>query len=149
MYVLMRPSGTSRIRKESSALCGGELNEYDRVSLVPGTCRFTYWPGRNASGWSECRENVTVVGESRPIFFRRPPNVLTSALHAADDAGTLITQSDCGFIWQVSTKPWDASSSVSASSMYSPIWYLPLSQWHLQVPQAPSRQSSGMLIFTL
>ena len=99
----MSPSGTSRIRNVSSALCGGELNEYDRVSLLPGTCRLTYWPGRKASGCSACRENETVVAESRPMVFRRPPKVLTSVLHAADDAGTLITQSAVGFIWQVST----------------------------------------------
>src|SRR5262249_12223302 len=111
MYVLISPSGTSRIRKQSSALFGGELNEYERISLLPGTCRFTYWPGRNAIGASASRENETVVAESRPIVFRRPPNVLTSVLHAADDAGTLITQSDFGFIWHVSTKPLFASSS--------------------------------------
>ena len=29
---------------------GAELKEYDRVSLLPGTCRLTYCPGRNAIG---------------------------------------------------------------------------------------------------
>ena len=84
--------------------------------------------GQESKRCSACRENETVVAESRPMVFRRPPNVLTSVLHAADDAGTLITQSDFGFIWQVSASPLPASSSVSASSIYSPIVYLPLSQ---------------------
>ena len=98
MYVLMRPSGTSRIRKESSDRLGGELNEYERVSLLPGTCTLTYCPGRKASGWSDCSENETVVAESREIVLNLPPKVLTSVLQAADEAGTLITQSDVGFI---------------------------------------------------
>ena len=71
--------------------------------MLPGTCRLTYWPGRNASGRSACSENVTVVAESRAIFVSLPPCVPTSVLQAADDAGTWITQSDFGFIWQVST----------------------------------------------
>src|SRR5215471_5602462 len=103
MYELIRPSGTSRIRKESSAPFGAELNEYERVSLVPGTCRFTYCPGRKDTGWSAFSENDTVVFESREIVDSRPPKVLISALHAAEEAGTLITQSDVGFIWQVRT----------------------------------------------
>src|ERR1700730_67017 len=97
------PSGTSRIRNDSSAWCGAELNEYERVSLLPGTCRVTYCPGRKASGCSACSENDTVVAESRAICANLPPNVPTSVLHAADEAGTRITQSDVTFIWQVST----------------------------------------------
>jgi hypothetical protein len=44
------------------------------------------------------------------------------------------------------TKPSAASSADSASSMYVPPSNRPDSQNALQVPQAPSRQSSGMLM---
>src|SRR5882762_5938428 len=120
MYVLIRPSGTSRIRNDSSVWCGAELNEYARVSLLPGTCRFTYCPGRKAIGRSACSENDTVVGESRAIFASLPPNVPTSVLQAADEAGTRITQSEVTFIWQVSTQPLAAPSSASARSIETP-----------------------------
>src|SRR6516164_3735557 len=99
----MSPSGTSRIRKASSDLFGAELKEYERVSLLPGTIRFTYWPGRKARGRSASSRKDTVVDESRWIFVSLPPCAPTSVLHAAEDAGTRTTQSEVGFIWQVST----------------------------------------------
>src|SRR3954468_16360903 len=90
MNVLIRPFGTSRIRNDNSVWLGAELNEYDRVSLLPGTCRLTYCPGRNARGRSACSVNVTVVAESRAILVSLPPCVPTSVLQAAADAGTRI-----------------------------------------------------------
>jgi hypothetical protein len=71
--------------------------------LLPGTIRFTYCPGRNASGRSAWTQNETVVDESRAMRVSLPPCAPTSVLHAADDAGMRTTQSDVGFIWQVST----------------------------------------------
>ena len=43
----MAPSGAVRIRKRNSSAAGPLLNEYDRTASVPGTAKFTYWPGRN------------------------------------------------------------------------------------------------------
>ena len=71
--------------------------------MLPGTCRLTYWPGRKDKGRSACSEKVTVVAESRAMFVSFPPCEPTSVLQAAADAGTRITQSDLGRIWQVST----------------------------------------------
>src|SRR5574343_857290 len=96
MKVLIRPPGTSRIRKPSSSWSGAELKEYERVSLLPGTFRFTYWPGRKDSGRSAFSVKLTVVGDSRSILDRWPPWLPTSVLQAADEAGTRITQSDLG-----------------------------------------------------
>jgi hypothetical protein len=65
----------------------------------------------------------------------------------AEVAKMRTTQSDSGTIWQVRTYPSASSSSVIASSTtYSPCSYRPDSQKLLQVPQTPSRQSSGILM---
>ena len=75
-----------------------------------------------------------------------PPKVPTSVLHAAEEAATRITQSDVTL--HLAGEYVAASSFVFRERVLDidAELYLPLSQWHLQVPQAPSRQSSGMLI---
>jgi hypothetical protein len=89
-----------------------------------------------------------VVSDSRSTAPRRAWKVCPLVLQTSEEAKMSTTRSVFGRIWQASARPSAASSSVSASSMYSPLSYSPDCTRHLQVPQAPSRQSSGMLIPT-
>lgn len=81
---------------------------------------FTYWPGRNtgASAAASMSSSSTIAASlCGSIFATVAANRLLPVLHAVDDVGTAITQSLCGTIWHVSTRPSSFSSSVSASSM--------------------------------
>ncbi len=78
----------------------------------------TYWPGRNTGAVaSTSSSSTTAASLCGSTFDTVAANLLCSVLHAVEDAGTAITQSLCGTIWQVSTRPLSFSSSLSASSM--------------------------------
>ena len=94
-----------RTRKSTTPSFGIELNEYERVCVVPGTMTFMYWPGRNfsAASGASFTEKPTEDGDS---FRTSPSSVLNDSaltLQTADEAAIRITQSDCTFIWQVRT----------------------------------------------
>ena len=62
------------MRNATSSSPGPELNENDRAWSVPGTCTFTYWPGRNPSDdrLSILIENARAVSDSRSFATSSP-----------------------------------------------------------------------------
>src|ERR1700722_14628226 len=101
----MRPLGTLRTTNETRDAPGGELNEYERDNALPGTSTLTYWPGRNvsSSGASTSTVNSMVESDSLSTFASVPSCRETPVLHAADNAGTRITQSERGRVWHART----------------------------------------------
>ena len=147
-YSDITPPGVILTRKVSAASSGALLNEYERDSSVPGTAMLTYWPGRNVSAARSSISIVsaTVVGESRSSPVTVPWWVAALVFATAEVVAICSTRSERGFMLQGSTKPARSSSGDSASSRKVPPSNVPDSQNALQVPHAPSRQSSGMLI---
>ena len=98
---------------------GCELNEYERDDVVPGISTFTYCPARkpSCSGVSRSIAKCSVESDSFSTAASVPSWRAAPVLHALDEAGTRITQSPRGRVWQASTMPWAASSAVSASSI--------------------------------
>src|SRR5690554_1331186 len=109
----------------------------------------TYWPGRKPMSALAVTFSSMAVGDSRQTSVTVPVTAwLADLLHRDEAAGISTTQSVDGTIWQVSTMPCAASSSDRASSIYSsPISNSPWWQEPLQVPQTPSEQSIGRLIW--
>jgi hypothetical protein len=83
---------------------------------VPGTWTFTYWPGRKGIATGSVTRSRKLVSDSASTPATVAATLCASVLQASDEAGTAMTQSDFGIIWQVSTMPAAASSSVIASS---------------------------------
>ena len=113
----MTPPGVSLTRKVSRVSSGALLNEYERVSCVPGTAMLTYCPGRKASlsrsGVSTV--NDTVVAESRSRPRSVPTYVAAWVLATVDVLAICSTRSDLGLMLHGSTYPGSASSSGRAS----------------------------------
>ena len=67
---------------------------------------FTYWPGRNTGAAAPTSSSSTTAASlCCSTFVTVAAKLLWPVLHATDDVGTAITQSLCGTIWQVSTRP--------------------------------------------
>src|SRR5580692_4807215 len=104
--VLMTPPEIFLIRKLMRDSPGTDEKEYERSWPLPGTSILTYWPGRNTGAVaSTASSSTTAASLCCSIFDTVAANLLCSVLHAVDDAGTAITQSPCGTIWHVSTRP--------------------------------------------
>ena len=73
-YVDITPPGVSFTRNVSALSSGALLNEYERLSSVPGTAMLTYCPGRkaNSSRFGISMVNETVLGESRVSSVSSP-----------------------------------------------------------------------------
>ena len=94
------------------------LNEYDRVSPLPGTEILTYWPGRNVNPpTGACTANRTVVGDSFSMAVTVVVCDAAFVFATADVLAICRTRSDFGLMLHGRQYPWSASSSVRASSM--------------------------------
>ncbi|MOA55927.1 hypothetical protein D3C78_1798160 [compost metagenome] len=63
---------------------------------------FTYWPGRKPrlAAASSSMAKPMVESDRVSTAASVPSKVVTPVLHACDEAGILITQSDFGRVWQ-------------------------------------------------
>src|SRR5699024_6543104 len=146
--LVSNPSEVFVLRITILSTPGPVAQEQERVSVASGTLMLTYSHGRKykPSRSSTSSSNSKTVSVKAPTLVTSALKVSGPVLANTEVVRICKTISERGLDWHGKQKPLSSSSWVIASSTNSPSSKSPDSQNALQVPQAPSRQSKGILI---